>query len=196
MRPKAAKPVSPARFTTEIDPFVYNWLSYRGRSNFHTSGLIRVLESQVPAYPDRTVFNPLLTAAIVQEEPRFTFVSIRRSPADNAVRAVFHSKMLEQKTRQSWLDMYLTEPPITVVQVKAYWPERQGCFMMTRHHLATVRDEAGLTCGAIVDVMEKMSAPIVPSGLSSRFISKFCPSVWFAAEDLVDSYHIRIVNIE
>lgn len=85
-------------------------------------------------------------------------------------------KVRTETNRLSWNNMQLTEPPIAAVQVVFWAPKRkQIC--------ATVRDNGGVTCGLVREVVEKMMAS-VSRDLRRRVSYEGRACVVFIADDI------------
>lgn len=206
MRPeKAAKPTSPLQFSEAYG--ASSGTTLRGLRKIQKFGLRRMLEDQLPVYSDELVMNKLLTnrynanalfADGCVSVPATIGVLRPLTVMYDAVRVLFDGlgQTIQQRrrTRQSWLNMYLTSPPITTVQVEVALPQEQGDEVVLIPSHVTVRDEAGLTCGTIVEVIEKMREA-VPNSLRSEMFYASSPAVWFVAENPTYGENMRITSV-
>lgn len=154
LRPQAAAPSSPDEYMSKA--FVLSTTVIRRM----------VLKLNLPIYTKPLLFNPFPRAAYTKDERLVHVRVISISPPCHVVKVRFNwrwlSKVSAHPRRPSWLDMYLTESPITVAPVVVRLPLDPGSRTSSAKLVisATVRDRQGLTFAIVLDVMERMAASI------------------------------------
>jgi hypothetical protein len=92
---------------------------------------------------------------------------------------VDHLNQTLDTVQHTWLDMYLTEPAITVVQLRVAKPiPRVRTIEPSHAHVSqvSIRDPGGLTFGRVVEVLDKIFASasnLIPNRLEARVTMSF-----------------------
>jgi hypothetical protein len=182
MRPLSAHISSPTGISTEQDTHIH-----RPMPNL----TIVTLSSNVPIYPGSFHINTLFPRLYSRQARRDN----RRLP-DHLVRLVvlpqgkfvtigidFPRPKVSANTgeRLTWLNMHLTEPPITTAWIQLYindfsLPLRK----FGRSVPATVRDIGGLTFGSVIDAVDRMIAQPAYMSLTDSISVRIC----FVADDV------------
>lgn len=113
----------------------------------------------LPVYSGRLAFNEILLTSL-NAQIRFTLVQSAILPGtSHLVTMSFTDHMLDQKSRETqptWLDMYITEQPITIARIGVYLPYRHQSRTLGNWTEATVRDRTGVRFATALNVVEKM----------------------------------------
>lgn len=121
-----------------------------------------LLTSSWPGYPPPLMTAPTLRdiTALTSGLPTWHNITIRNIKPTLSV------------VQPSWIDMYLTEPPVTTARLSVSLPDPEQRGRSYDYTTASVRDLGGLTFRAVLDVMDKVcqssACRLAPYYLSDR----------------------------
>jgi hypothetical protein len=163
--------------------------------DYRTSS-VAALATGVPKYSEAVAFNELFFTGRVITGYHGDYETLALSVETTPI-GYMHTAEMEwaydvnvtshDGTRQTWVDKYITSPPITVAQMGAYvHPEYHG--RGTRGYkwvYATVYDPHGITYGTTAEVLKKLTACERPKDPEQKYFG--WTSLCFVTEALASS---------
>lgn len=154
LKSQASKPLSPHLFSAK-HPLLTGTLTEE--SYYYRTDLL----SNLPLYNGKVAYNPLVSSGrlkLLAPSPHrrssYGIYNLAGFPVKNSFN--IHELQCVNKAQHSWLDMFLTEPPVTTAQLNISVPVRTDSDNSYHVVNESLHDPCGLTFRTIMDRAEQI----------------------------------------